>query len=50
MGLVLIPLSGRSLLISVPAAALAYAAALALLRAVDRDEVELVRRGLRLRR
>ena len=50
MGAVAFLLAGRSIAISVPAAAVAYAAALFLLRAVSRDEVSLLARGLRLRR
>ena len=50
MGAVAYPLAGRSLLISLPAAVLAYGLALWLLRAVTPQEVRLLARGLRLRR
>lgn len=50
MGAVLVPLAGRSLLISAPIGLAAYVLALWLLRAVERDELDLLLVGLRLRR
>lgn len=50
MGAVLVPLSARSIFISVPVGGLVYALALWLLRAVDRDEVDLVLAGMRIKR
>ena len=49
-GVVLLPLAQRSLLVSVPLGALVYVAALWLLRAVQPEELDLLLRGLRLRR
>jgi O-antigen/teichoic acid export membrane protein len=49
MGGALLPLASRPIYLSVPVAVVVYAVALWLLRAVDRVEVDLVRRGLRLR-
>jgi len=50
MGAVLYPLAARSILVSVPVGIVAYGAALVLLRAVRREEVDLLLRGLRLSR
>jgi O-antigen/teichoic acid export membrane protein len=50
MGAVLVPLAGRSVFLAAPAGVLVYAIALWLFRAVDREEVSLVLRGLRLSR
>ena len=47
MGAVLYPLAGRSLVISVPVGVAVYGGALWLLRAIHRDEMALVLRGLR---
>jgi O-antigen/teichoic acid export membrane protein len=47
MGAVLLPLASRSILIAVPAGVLVYAVMLVVLRAIDREEVGLVLRGLR---
>jgi O-antigen/teichoic acid export membrane protein len=49
-GAVLFPLAQRSLVITVPLGALVYVAALWVLRAVRPDELDLLLRGLRLRR
>ena len=46
MGVVLLPLAGYSILISLPLGAIAYLAAIHLIRAVDAEELRLVRRGL----
>jgi O-antigen/teichoic acid export membrane protein len=50
MGAVLVPLAGRSIFVSVPVGGAVYAVALWLLRAVERDEVDLVLSGMRLKR
>jgi O-antigen/teichoic acid export membrane protein len=50
MGAALFPLARRSIVISAPLGALVYVAALWALRAVQRDEVDLLLRGLRVRR
>jgi O-antigen/teichoic acid export membrane protein len=50
MGAVLVPLAGRSIFVAVPAGLVAYVAALWLLRAVDREEIDLFIGGLRPRR
>jgi O-antigen/teichoic acid export membrane protein len=50
MGVVLLLLASRSVFIAVPIGLLVYAAALGALHAVDREELDLLRRGLRLRR
>ncbi len=50
MGAVLYPLAGMPLYVSVPAGTAAYVAALWLLRAIRREEMDLVLRGLRLTR
>jgi O-antigen/teichoic acid export membrane protein len=50
MGAVLVPLAGRSILISIPAGVAAYGAALWLLRAVQRDEIDLLLAGMRIKR
>lgn len=47
MGVVLVPLASHSILLSLPAGLIVYMAALWLLRAVDREEIALVLRGLR---
>ena len=47
MGVAVLPLAGRSILIAAPVGAAVYAAALWLLRAVDRSELRLLTRGLR---
>ncbi|HKF78776.1 MAG TPA: flippase [Candidatus Dormibacteraeota bacterium] len=49
MGAALYLLASRAMYLSVPVGAAVYAASLWALRAVDRDEVEMVLRGLRLR-
>jgi len=49
MGAVLLPLAGRSLVVAVPVGVAAYGLALWALRAVDRDELDLLVRGLRPR-
>ena len=46
MGAAVLPLASRSLFIAAPVGALVYAAALWLLRAVDRDELAMLKRGL----
>jgi O-antigen/teichoic acid export membrane protein len=50
MGAVLVPLATRPIYLSLPVGAAVYGAALWALRAVHRDELGLVLRGLRLRR
>jgi O-antigen/teichoic acid export membrane protein len=50
MGAALVPLAGRSIVLSVPVAVIVYAAALWILRAVDREEVDLLLTGMRLKR
>jgi O-antigen/teichoic acid export membrane protein len=50
MGAVLLLVAGRSLFVAAPLGAVAYLAALGALHAVDREELELLRRGLGLRR
>jgi O-antigen/teichoic acid export membrane protein len=50
MGVVLVPLAGRSIFLALPLGVLVYAAALWILRAVERDEVELVLAGMRIKR
>ena len=47
MGLVLVPISGRSILLSVPAGLAVYALGLGLTRALSREELSLFLRGLR---
>ncbi|HYW22571.1 MAG TPA: flippase [Terriglobales bacterium] len=47
MGAAVLPLANRAIYVAAPAGALVYGAALWLLRAVDRDELTLLRRGLR---
>ncbi|HZV48235.1 MAG TPA: flippase [Candidatus Dormibacteraeota bacterium] len=49
MGAVLLPLAGHSLVVTVPVGLVAYGLALWALRAVDRDELDLLLRGLRPR-
>jgi O-antigen/teichoic acid export membrane protein len=49
MGLALYPLATHSIVVSVPAGILVYAVALWALRAVNREELDLVLRGLKLR-
>jgi O-antigen/teichoic acid export membrane protein len=46
MGAAVLPLASRSIFIAAPVGALVYAAALWLLRAVDRDELAMLKRGL----
>jgi O-antigen/teichoic acid export membrane protein len=50
MGAALVPLAGRSIVVSVPVAVLVYAAALWILRAVEREEVDLLLTGMQLKR
>jgi O-antigen/teichoic acid export membrane protein len=50
MGAVLVPLAGRSILISVPVGVAVYGVALLILRAVEREELDLLLSGLRLKR
>jgi O-antigen/teichoic acid export membrane protein len=50
MGVALVPLAGRSIAISLPVGVVVYAAALWILRAVEREEVDLLLSGLRLKR
>ena len=50
MGAVLYPLAGRAIYLSAPVGIVAYAVGLLLVRAVRRDEVDLLLRGLRLGR
>jgi O-antigen/teichoic acid export membrane protein len=50
MGAALVPLAGRSILISIPVGVAIYGAALWLLRAVQRDEIDLVLAGMRIKR
>jgi O-antigen/teichoic acid export membrane protein len=50
MGAVLVPLAGRSIAISLPAGVAVYGAALWLLRAVQRDEIDLLLAGMRIKR
>ncbi len=50
MGLVLLPLAGRSILLAAPAGGVAYVLAIWRLRAVQKEEVGLVLAGLRRRR
>jgi O-antigen/teichoic acid export membrane protein len=50
MGAVLLPLAERSIWLAAPAGAVVYVAGLLVLRAVRRDEVDLLLRGLRLGR
>lgn len=50
MGVVLTPLAGRSIFISAPVGAAVYGLGLLLLRAIEREELDLFLRGLRLRR
>ena len=50
MGAVLVPLAGRSIFISVPVGGMVYVGALWLLRAVEREEIDLVLSGMRLKR
>ncbi|MGI8564240.1 MAG: flippase [Candidatus Dormibacter sp.] len=50
MGVVLVPLAGRSIFLSAPSGALVYGLGLVLLRAIEREELDLFLRGLRLRR
>ena len=50
MGAVLVPLAGRSIFISAPIGGLVYVVALWLLRAVERDEIDLVLAGMKLKR
>jgi O-antigen/teichoic acid export membrane protein len=49
MGAVLLPLAGRSLVVTVPLGLVVYGLALWALRAVDRDELDLLLHGLRPR-
>jgi O-antigen/teichoic acid export membrane protein len=46
MGAAVLPLASRSIFIAAPVGAVVYAAALWLLRAVDRDELAMLKRGL----
>jgi hypothetical protein len=46
MGVVLYPLAGYSIAISLPAGVLAYIAAIYLIRAISAEEWRLARRGL----
>jgi O-antigen/teichoic acid export membrane protein len=50
MGAALVPLAGRSIAISLPVGIIVYGAALWVLRAVERDELDLLLSGLRLKR
>jgi O-antigen/teichoic acid export membrane protein len=50
MGAALVPLAGRSIFISVPLGVIVYAVATWLLRAVERDEIDLILAGMRLKR
>jgi O-antigen/teichoic acid export membrane protein len=50
MGAVLVPLAGRSIAISLPVGVAVYGAALWLLRAVQRDEIDLLLAGMRIKR
>jgi hypothetical protein len=50
MGAALVPLAGRSIVVSVPVAVIVYAAGLWILRAVKREEVDLLLTGMRLKR
>lgn len=50
MGAVLYPLSGRAIYLSAPVGLVVYAASLWLLRAVQREELDLVLRGFGMRR